>query len=507
MLTTSGVYTPDGAAGTPAPGNAAVFRNGTEEVSFSVRKAWDDRNDQSLHRPERITVRLTGKARGVTVVEHSHTFGSGDGWSYTFPNVPKYDYSDPAHSEPIDYAITEDAVAGYASAIRQTGTAGGGALTTVAYEITNTLRTFSVSKRTPGGGRLAGATLELYMVENGTSTLFDRWTTAADADHLVTGLAPGSYRLVEAVVPAGYVRAEDITITVGEDGSVTSGAMNAAGTVVMIDPAIPRANVSGTKTWIDLSNQSGARPENISLTLYADNVPVSATPTWVKNGDQWTYIYANLLVYRTGNTGPRIVYRVEEAPVAGYTTVYDGLDITNQLTGVEIEYTSVSGVKTWADDDDAAGRRPDAITVVLLRNGSAYRTRTVTEADGWAYAFQNLPTSDGLTAAYTYTISERSVPGYVRAVRGHDLVNTYMPPEEPPATPKSKSPYTPEEWEALITLLDEEIPLYGGLIKTERKPRSIRSCLAASDLPPSRRCFWPTAASAGQRASKRITGG
>jgi len=225
-------------------------------------------------------------------------------------------------------------------------------------------------------------------------------------------------------------------------------------------------NQPATKTWIDLSNQSGARPENISLTLYADNVPVSATPTWVKNGDQWTYIYANLLVYRTGNTGPRIVYRVEEAPVAGYTTVYDGLDITNQLTGVEIEYTSVSGVKTWADDDDAAGRRPDAITVVLLRNGSAYRTRTVTEADGWAYAFQNLPTSDGLTAAYTYTISERSVPGYVRAVRGHDLVNTYVPPEEPPATPKSKPPYTPEEWEALITLLDEEIPLYGGLIKT-----------------------------------------
>jgi len=137
----------------------------------------------------------------------------------------------------------------------------------------------------------------------------------------------------------------------------------------------------------------------------------------------------------------------------------------NEPTEVEIEYTSVSGTKTWVDDDDAAGVRPDSITVYLLQNGSVYKTKVVTEADGWAYSFKNLPESDGLTTRYTYSISEKMVPGYVRLVNGSNLTNTYVPPEEPPRPPQ-KPPYTPENWENLITLLDEEVPLYGGLLKT-----------------------------------------
>jgi LPXTG-motif cell wall-anchored protein len=379
--------------------------------------------------------------------------------------VPKYDYSDPTNSVLIDYAITEDIVTGYSTVIRQTNASDGTALKTVDYQITNKLRTFAVSKRTSGGSRLDGATLTLYKVDNAVRTMFDRWTTTSGSDHVVNGLEPGTYRLVETTTPDGYVQAADILIAVSLDGSVTSSAMNAAGVVVMVDPLIPRANVSGTKTWVDLANGKGTRPENIALTLYADDVPVSATPAWVKNGDLWTYTYANLLIYRSGNSGARIEYRIEEAPVTGYTPLYDGLAITNQLTETVIEYTSISGRKTWADNENAAGLRPDAITVRLLRNGAVYQTRVVTEADGWAYAFRNLPTSDGLTTTYTYAISEKMVPGYVRSVNGSDLTNTYVPPLVPKDTPK-KPPYTPENWEKLITLLDEEIPLYGGLLKT-----------------------------------------
>ncbi|NLF29244.1 MAG: Cna B-type domain-containing protein, partial [Clostridiales bacterium] len=469
-LSTSGVYALNDAQGNPTgeTGEFADFHNTTQKVRFAVKKVWQD-DAPYPHRPVEITVHLVGKAGDITVVDLSHTFGGiGNEWSYTFPDVPRYDYTDPMNSVLIVYTITEDIVTGYSTVILETGGSNDGQLFEVNYEITNTLRKFTVSKRSSGGGRLAGATLSLYKIEGSKRTLFDRWTTVSGKDHVVTGLEPGVYRLVETSVPADHVAAADITIIVAVDGTVTSSAMNSAGIVVMIDPLIPRANVTGTKTWIDLSNEKGKRPENITLTLYADEVPVAATPTWVKDGDVWTYTYANLLIYRVGNSGDRIVYRVEEAPVEGYEPTYNGLDIVNETTEVEIEYTSVSGTKTWVDDDDAAGARPDSITVYLLRNGSVYSTKVVTEADGWAYSFKNLPTSDGLTTHYTYSISEKMVPGYVRFISGSNLTNTYVPPEEPPRPPK-KPPYTPENWENLITLLDEEVPLYGGLLKTGEK--------------------------------------
>jgi LPXTG-motif cell wall-anchored protein len=69
---------------------------------------------------------------------------------------------------------------------------------------------------------------------------------------------------------------------------------------------------------------------------------------------------------------------------------------------------------------------------------------------------------------YAYTVNERAVASYARSVRDFNLTNTYVPPpsEEPPTEIKKKPTYTPENWEELVTLLDAEVPLYGGLLKT-----------------------------------------
>ena len=225
--------------------------------------------------------------------------------------------------------------------------------------------------------------------------------------------------------------------------------------------------MTGTKTWVDQGNQNNLRPENIQITLFADGVPVAAQPTWTKDGDIWTYTYTGLKVYQTGGSGPKIVYTVQEAPVAGYQATYNGLSIVNQLADIEVRYVEISGRKTWVDGGDAAGVRPESITVNLLRNGTVVDSRVVTEDDDWAYSFGSLPTSDGLMTAYTYTINERSVPNYAYSVNGYNLTNTYVPPsEEPPTEPKEKPKYTPENWEELVTFLDAEVPLYGGLLKT-----------------------------------------
>lgn len=53
--------------------------------------------------------------------------------------------------------------------------------------------------------------------------------------------------------------------------------------------------------------------------------------------------------------------------------------------------TTVSGTKTWKDNDDQDGKRPDSIKVNLLANGKVVQSKTVKASDNWKYSFTNLP--------------------------------------------------------------------------------------------------------------------
>ena len=163
--------------------------------------------------------------------------------------------------------------------------------------------------------------------------------------------------------------------------------------------------------------------------------------------------------------------------MGGYTTSQDGMTITNTI---ETKRISVSGQKTWVDDDDALGLRPTEITVILLQNGEVFEEKTVTEADGWHYSFTELPEFDPNTGdLYEYTIKERMVTGYYSDVDGFDLVNTLLIIDVPdPENPDSELPpylmppgfsilrLTEEQLENLIELFEYGVPLWGALLKT-----------------------------------------
>ena len=85
--------------------------------------------------------------------------------------------------------------------------------------------------------------------------------------------------------------------------------------------------------------------------------------------------------------------------------------------------TSVSGTKTWRVPEGTD--LPESITVILNRNDEPVARKKVTAADDWSYEFTELPaySEDGLTA-YTYTVDEEPVEGYITTVSGTDLINT-----------------------------------------------------------------------------------
>jgi len=92
----------------------------------------------------------------------------------------------------------------------------------------------------------------------------------------------------------------------------------------------------------------------------------------------------------------------------------------------KIEKTSVSGTKTWNDNNNQDGIRPSSITVNLLANGQQVASKTVSASDNWQYSFDNL-------AAYangkkiTYTVTEDAVAGYTSTVDGYNVTNNHTP--------------------------------------------------------------------------------
>ncbi|WP_201751118.1 Cna B-type domain-containing protein, partial [Enterorhabdus sp. P55] len=98
--------------------------------------------------------------------------------------------------------------------------------------------------------------------------------------------------------------------------------------------------------------------------------------------------------------------------------------VTSTITNEKVKI-SVSGEKTWVDNNDQDGVRPDEITVNLLADGKKVDSKKVTAKDGWKYKFNNL---DKFKAgqAIKYTVDEAAVDGYKTTYNGNNIVNTHQ---------------------------------------------------------------------------------
>ena len=173
-------------------------------------------------------------------------------------------------------------------------------------------------------------------------------------------------------------------------------------------------SVSGTKTW--RAPEGSELPESITVILNRNDEPVARKK--VTAADDWSYEFTELPAYsEDGSTA--YTYTVDEEPVEGYITTVSGTNLINTITGT----TSVSGTKTWRVPEGT--ELPESITVILNRNDEPVARKKVTAADDWSYEFTELPaySEDGSTA-YTYTVDEEPVEGYITTVSETNLINT-----------------------------------------------------------------------------------
>ncbi|MBJ8326359.1 Cna B-type domain-containing protein [Streptococcus pacificus] len=90
--------------------------------------------------------------------------------------------------------------------------------------------------------------------------------------------------------------------------------------------------------------------------------------------------------------------------------------------------TSITGQKTWNDNNNQDGKRPKEVTIKLLADGvDTGKTATTNEAQGWTYTFNDLDVVNAQGQDIVYTVEEVAVPEYDTMVNGYDITNTHTP--------------------------------------------------------------------------------
>ncbi len=338
----------------------------------------------------------------------SKTVTASDGWAWSFTGLPKYR----DEGTEIKYTITEDQVAGYASAVD-------------GYDVTNSYipetvdveggKTWNDSDD-QDGLRPSSITVNLLAdgtkVDSKTVTASDGWAWS------FTGL------------PKYRDHGTEIVYTITEDQVAGYGAPEIDGYDVTNSYIPETVEVSGTKSWDDALNQDGKRPASITVDLLADGTKVdSKTVAGGRAAESWDYSFTGLPKYR--DHGTEIVYTVVEQPLTGtdYTSEQDGYNFTNMFIPETVE---IGGTKVWNDDGNRDGKRPTSVTVNLLADGTKVDSKTVTgdsTAASWDYSFTGLPKYRDQGVEIVYTVTEDAVEGYATNVQGTTITNSYKPEE------------------------------------------------------------------------------
>ena len=221
-----------------------------------------------------------------------------------------------------------------------------------------------VQKTGKDNAPLAGAKFDVIRVRNNAKV--GEIVTGQDGSGEIGKLLRDEYQLVETEAPQGYQKlTAPITVNPDDFGTTKVAIKN-----IKNEPE-EKIKVSGEKTWDDNDNQDGKRPEKITVilkkTVDGKTSEVTRKDVTPDTDGKWKYEFADLPLYEGGKP---IEYSIDEAKVDGYdkvktrTTNGPDYNLTNKHTP---ETVDVKGEKTWNDNNNQDGKRPEKITVKLIK--------------------------------------------------------------------------------------------------------------------------------------------
>ena len=442
----------------------------TETIEIPVKKTWVDGGSGANERPDSITFLLY--ANGKQVAEHTvqapglggrivdFLTDTGDIWEFKFTTndegekLPRFDED----GEIIDYTVGEIVVNGYKTtevSITKPDHPDLG------FTLVNTKMTQLTVQKTWHGTpedeevpvtfyvwrSVKGGELERVAYASGMLNEGNQWSATVE-DLEAYDENGNAYTYVAREVHIGGIAVENADFTVKyTDKKVNDAVFTTVFRTEIIN--IDNMEITGTKTWVDNGNAYGTRPGDLTLTLWRTTTPdddaswvevTDAMPVWPKpaaDGNVWTYTYSRLP--ETDKEGNHYTYRVEETlPAAAengdhYELTQKDTSLTNVLKGtVDIPVT-----KTWVDNHDGWGKRPETVTIRLYRHTEAKPEKQLVEErtfttdagaleklwnaitgqtdDEWICTFAGLPKYDDTGARYVYTVEETVPEDYEAA--------------------------------------------------------------------------------------------
>ncbi|WP_142758325.1 Cna B-type domain-containing protein [Streptococcus acidominimus] len=384
-----------------------------EKTSIAVNKVWEDTNNQDGKRPEQVSVQLY--ADGQAVEGKLLMLNEVNNWRGSFDGLNKY-----KAGKVIAYTLQEVAVpAGYQS--RTTGDMVNGFTITNSYspattEVSGT-KTW-VDNEDQDGKRPEKLVVKLFKTVGGQTTEVEtkEITSQNDWKYSFTNLPQ-------------FENGQAINYTIDED--VPDGyTKTVEGYHLTNTYEVEKTSIAVNKIWEDTNNQDGKRPEQVSVQLYADGQAVEGKLLMLNEVNNWRGSFDGLNKYKAGKV---IAYTLQEVAVpAGYQSrttgdMVNGFTITNSYS---LATTEVSGTKTWVDNENQDGKRPEKLVVKLFKTvggqTTEVETKEITSQNDWKYSFTNLPQFEN-GQVINYTIDEDVPDGYTKTVEGYHLTNTYSP--------------------------------------------------------------------------------
>ncbi len=391
-------------------------------VNVQADIEWEDKHNDKGIRPK--TVRIMLLADGKPYGEPK-AFSVSETWT----DLPQYK---PGSDTPITYTAKPlDIPEGYSCSVSGT-------------TVTFTLNTVSITVNAELAGYPEGTDLSnLRLIVDGPDPSMSRTLTYAEvADGCtLTDVLPGAYLIRDLnadTLVEGYIMDPENSMVcdaIYVDAETGSGTLNWKYTykepekIEDLDADYdPLANV-GNLTFRILGPDS-RMPKTISYAQFEDGKfeledLKPGVYTVVELDAQKLVKYYTLT--SDSKTAVKLVVTAGDEPATA--RLYNQYAVA-PTPEPEAEFVDVPVTKTWNDNNNKDGNRPESITVRLYADGVETDSHVLTEAEGWQYTFAELPRyQEDNKTEIDYSVNEDEAAMYTKEINGYNIVNHYLPEE------------------------------------------------------------------------------
>jgi len=414
-----------------------TFKIPTETISVKADKHWADNSNQAKKRPTSIILRLKN---GAEIVEDKTLTGTGNDWTYTFENVPKYNQ----FGNEVNYSLEEletntgdlkfynkDVAGTYKSGFTVSNTFN------VPDEKVNVAVTKNWDDNSNVNGKrptsikyvLNGGTAPVEQVVSGNTTTDENWSYTFANLPKYNELG----NIINYSVEEQEVNANDFKFYTNKIiGDKDSGFRITNKFVVPED----KIQIQVTKHWEDNNNVNDRRPESIKFVIKQNNSEIkSKVVTGSRTTDEnWSYTFDNLAKF--DENGQEIDYVLEEQEVnADDMKFYTGTTSGNRKSGFVVTNKFTVPNETikprvtieWYDNSNNKNKRPNDVKVVVKNNnGKIVKEGNVTgnpTDNSWTKEFEDVPKYDGNGKEIPYTVevipnNPNDLEFYVPSIKG-----------------------------------------------------------------------------------------